>query len=301
MHTQASPAKGSQADTILEAILRAERLLKESGATDTPRLDAEVLLADLLGISRSKLIALYPNRLSRDSRDSFFSRVERRTRSEPVAYIIGRKEFMDYTFRVDRRALIPRPETETLVEHAVELTQRNKFKHPRILDVGTGSGCIAVSLALLLPNAEIHAIDVSEPALELARENAQSHHVEKRITFHLGHAYSELPESLKNSFNLIVANPPYVPDGTYPALPKVIREYEPASALLGGPDGLDVARAIAAGAPCFLAPAGILVLEIGEDQASKAAEILHANRLEVEEVVRDLAGRQRVITGRKKT
>jgi release factor glutamine methyltransferase len=140
---------------------------------------------------------------------------------------------------------------------------------------------------------------VSGPALELARENAHAHRVEKRITFHVSDVYSGLPESLRNSFDIIVSNPPYVPDGAHPALPRVIREYEPASALLGGPDGLDVVRAIAAGAPAFLSPSGMLALEIGEGQALKAGEILEASGLEVAGVVRDLSGKQRVITGRK--
>ena len=283
---------------IIDSIREAETLLRDAHVTDTPRLEAEVLLADALNIGRAQLIASYSSQLGDPERTQYFSRVNRRARGEPIAYITGEKEFMGFTFRVDARALIPRPETETLVEQATDMIRANECGSAAILDIGTGCGCIAVSLALLIPDASIHATDVSADAIELARHNAERHRVDGRITFHVGAFYTALPEALKDSFDMIVSNPPYVSDAEYEALDETVREFEPPAALRGGADGLDIFRAVAAGASDYLKRKGVLAIEIGERQAGRAAEILErAGGLAAAGVVRDLTGRQRVILG----
>ncbi|NQU09138.1 MAG: peptide chain release factor N(5)-glutamine methyltransferase, partial [Candidatus Abyssubacteria bacterium] len=167
---------------------------------------------------------------------------------------------------------------------------------------GTGCGCIAVSLALLMPHASIHAVDISEGAVELARHNAGRHGVGSRIAFHVGSFYSALPQSLKGRVDVIVSNPPYVSDAEHAVLDRSIRDFEPALALRGGRDGLDVFGRIAAGAADFLTGGGLLASEIGESQAEKATAILETIGSFVEiETVRDLGGRSRVMTGRKRT
>jgi release factor glutamine methyltransferase len=294
------PAENTPSARIIDAVVRAEAALAASRITDTPRLEAEVLLADTLSVARETLIASYDKPIEPAAVTLFFSRIERRLRGEPVAYITGVKEFMGFEFRVDRRALIPRPETETLVEHAVTIVESGACRGDSIADIGVGCGCIAVSLALLLPRARIHATDVSEAALELARENAERLHVLDRISFHAGSVFSTLPHELCGRFDIVVSNPPYVGDSDYVALDRGIREFEPASALRGGADGLDVFRELAAGAGDFLSSGGLLAVEIGEGQADAAAEILEsAGTFADIETIRDLAGRQRVITGRK--
>lgn len=287
-------------ERIIDAVLEAETALRKADVTDVPRLEAEVLLADLLEVERARIIASYhqPFDQSFGKRNEYFSRIERRTKGEPIAYITGEKEFMGFKFRVDRRALVPRPETETLVEWVVKAVGRENSA--TIIDIGTGCGCIAVSLALLLPHASIHATDISEAALALARENAGLHGADRRISFHTGSVYSALPGSLGGRVNVIVSNPPYISDAEFSDLDGGIRDFEPSLALKGGADGLDVIRELASGAAEYLAPGGMLAVEIGETQAESAREILK-NAIIFSEIgfERDMSDRIRVITGRK--
>lgn len=286
---------------IVDILVEAESYLKNSEANDTPRLDAEVLLAHALGIDRAKLIASLSETLLEKECEEYRSHIQRRANGEPLAYITGEKEFMDFMFRVNRRSLIPRPETETLVEQVIEKIRAKECGADNVLDIGTGCGCIAVSLSLLAPQAKVHATDVSEEAIKLARENAERHQVERRIHFYLGNAFSCLPESLKGKIDIIVSNPPYISDTEYTQLDKGIREYEPASALRGGGDGLDVFRLIAAGASDFLAQNGFLAVEIGSTQAEAASRIIESTRgYNSPEIIPDLAGLPRVVTCRKK-
>jgi len=287
-------------ERIIDAVLEAETALRKADVTDVPRLEAEVLLADLLEVERARIIASYhqPFDQSFGKRNEYISRIERRTKGEPIAYITGEKEFMGLKFRVDRRALVPRPETETLVEWVVKAVGRENSA--TIIDIGTGCGCIAVSLALLLPHASIHATDISEAALALARENAGLHGARRRISFHAGSVYSALPGSLGGRVNVIVSNPPYISDAEFSDLDRGIRDFEPSLALKGGADGLDVIRELASGAAEYLAPGGMLAVEIGETQAESAREILK-NAIIFSEIgfERDMSDRIRVITGRK--
>jgi release factor glutamine methyltransferase len=283
---------------IIGLLLEAETSLRASRVTQTPRLDAEVLLADILSIDRSRLIASYADWLEPHAVERFWAHLQRRIEGEPVAYITGKREFMGLSFSVDSRALIPRAETETLVEYV--LAHARKRKIDRLLDVGTGSGCIAISLAVLAPELEAHATDVSPGALDVARQNARQHGVLPRIHFYEGAFFQPLPHILQASFEVIVSNPPYIPDYEYPLLQKNVREYEPAAALRGGPDGLDPFREIVLEALIWLADDGIIALEIGEGQSGPAGEIMRrTGRLEIIDIARDLAGKPRVIVGRK--
>ncbi|UCD58994.1 MAG: peptide chain release factor N(5)-glutamine methyltransferase [Candidatus Hydrogenedentota bacterium] len=295
-----APARAVFPTRIIDAVLEAESLLRDANVTDTPRLESEVLLADLLGIGRAKLTSSCFEWLRASDLSEFLSRIMRRVHGEPVAYIIGKKEFMGFEFRVDNRVLVPRPETEILVEHVLEMVQGGTCGGGNILDMGTGCGCIAVSLALLLPHASIHATDISEGAVALALYNSERHRVSGKITFYVGNLFSALPDALVSSIDVIVCNPPYVSDAEYLGLDGSIREFEPSVALRGGRDGLDPFRRIAGGAADYLVRGGVLAVEIGENQADKATDILErAENFEVIEIVRDLAGRQRVIIGRK--
>ncbi|MBI5116828.1 peptide chain release factor N(5)-glutamine methyltransferase [Candidatus Poribacteria bacterium] len=285
---------------VIDSIVEAEVLLRNAGVTDTSRLEAEVLLADTLAVSHAKLIASYTDYLGAEERAEYLSRIARRLRGEPVAYITGRKEFMGFTFRIDRRALIPRPETETLVEHVVEQVRSSERRTTYIVDIGAGSGCIAISLALLLPGATIHAVDISENAISLARLNAAEHRVSERVAFYIGDLCSCLPDALRGSIDVIVSNPPYVTDAEYPALESGVREFEPMVALKGGADGLDLFRRITAVAREYLKAGALLAVEIGENQADEALKILRrAEHFTEMRIIHDLAGRHRVITGRK--
>lgn len=300
MYAVTESAGTSFPERVIDAILEAEARLRTSEVTDTPRLEAEVLLADTLGIERSRLIASYSEQVAEKTHVEYFARIMRRAHGEPVAYIIGKKEFMGFSFRVDRRALIPRPETETLVERVLEMASAGECGCGSIADIGAGCGCIAISLALLLPDASVHATDVSEDVINLARLNAKQHRVGRRLAFHVGDACSALPDSLKSRVHIIISNPPYVSDAEYLALDRGIREFEPPLALKGGRDGLDVFRQIVVGAPDFLVPRGLLAVEIGETQAETATDILASTGIfAVTGIVRDLSGRQRVIIGRK--
>ncbi len=258
--------------------------------TDTPRLDAELLLAHVLGLSRAGLHT-YPERplLPHQQRD-YQTLLSRRARGEPLSYLTGHVEFYGLDLTVDARVLIPRPETETLVDLALSLIPPHA---PLTLaDLGTGSGCIAIALAVSVPHAHTYALDLSPDALAVARANAERHGVASRITL----LHSDLLTALPRPADLIVANPPYVAAGEWTRLPCEIRAHEPRLALYGGLDGLDVIRRLLDQVPTHLRPGGALLVEIGATQGATvtrlacrtfptAAITLHT----------DLAGRDRVL------
>jgi len=294
-----SPVKTTPSK-IIEVITEAETRIRKAGLDETPRLDAEVMLSDLLDLGRAQLIAAYNDELDEKCGAEYSARIERRLQGEPVAYITSKKEFMGCVFHVDSRALVPRPETETLVEHVVGLIKSGDCDGRIIADIGAGSGCIAISLALLLPDTRVHATDASRDALELTRKNAELHGVTDRIVVHEGNACSALPDSLRSSIDVIVSNPPYISDADYLALDRGIREFEPSMALKGGPDGLDVFRLIAAEAGNFLKSGGFLAIEIGYDQAEGATAILQeTGSFTPPKIIPDLAAHLRVITATK--
>jgi release factor glutamine methyltransferase len=276
--------------SVRQLLIEAMRLLQEEGL-DTPRLDAEVLLGHVLGLARAQIHTHPDQRLDAAELDSYRELIERRRQHEPVAYIIGHKEFYGLDFYVDRRVLIPRPETELLVEKGLEIGRA--ASHPlTIADVGTGSGAVAISLAAHLPQAIIYALDASPQALEVAALNRRRHSVERRVHLLQGDLVSPLPEPV----DLIVANLPYVSGAEWEQLPRTITAYEPRSALDGGPDGLDAIRRLLAQARYHLKSQAMILLEIGATQGKAVTDLArrHFPRATVE-VVQDYAGLDRMV------
>ena len=279
-----------------QALRWAADRLRRAGC-DTPRLDTEVLLAHVTGRRREALLAHPEQFLTPDEAIRFRDVVARRGARCPVAYLTGRREFLSLEFEVGPGVLIPRPETELLVEVAVSLARRGL----RLADVGTGSGAVALALARLLPGAAILATDISAAALACAARNAARLLPEGppyRVTFHPG----DLLEALavidpRPVLDGVVANLPYVSEADWAGLPSDVRDYEPVAGLLGGPDGLDLFRRLAAQLPDYLAPHGFVCLEVGLGQASAVRSILEATGLFAATAAhRDLAGHERVVS-----
>jgi release factor glutamine methyltransferase len=276
-----------------QALGAATDALRASGV-ESPRLDAEVLLAEAIGCDRAAL-AVDPEVPAPAAR-RFGEMVRRRLRREPVAYIVGRKGFRRIELAVDRRVLVPRPETELLVEVALE-------REPaRVLDVGTGSGAIALAIADELPGCEVTATDTSSAALEVARGNAERLELTDRVRFLSGTVPEGEAAGLDRCFDLILANLPYIAEPDWPSLPPEVRKWEPREALLAGPDGLDAIRALLGErGRAFSRYAGkratALALEVGEGQAAAVGELLREAGFGSIEVRRDLAGIERVVVG----
>jgi release factor glutamine methyltransferase len=249
---------------------------------DTPRLDAEVLLADVLGVDRAVLIAHPERGLEPDEARRFAEHAARRRAREPVAYIVGRKGFRRLELAVDPRVLIPRPETEHVVEAALELP-----RGARVVDVGTGSGAIALALKDERPDLEVIGTDASAEALAAARANAA------RLGLDVELLEGDLLAPVAGPVDAVVSNPPYVADGGHVDLE--VARYEPAAALYAGPDGLDVVRRLVPAA----AVARFVALEVGDGQAPDVAELLGAAGFDEVETVSDLAGIERVVVGRR--
>lgn len=266
-----------------EALTASTDALRAAGI-DEPRLDAELLLAAATGWDRARLAANPDAEVPAAASRRFAEMVRRRLRREPVAYILGRRGFRRLELAVDPRVLIPRPETELLVELALELRPAS------VLDVGTGSGAIALAIADELPRSAVVAVDTSAAALELARENAARTGLAGRVEFALG----MLPAT-KSGFELVVANLPYVSDAEWVGLQPEVREWEPREALLAGADGLDAIRAVI---PALAGSAEVLALEVGAGQAGAVGELLLAAGFDAVETRADLAGISRVVIGR---
>jgi release factor glutamine methyltransferase len=278
------------------AIAQAARRLAGGGIASA-RLDAEVLLRHWLGWSQAQLVSRMDAELDERAAGQFLVLVERRLRREPVAYITGTQEFWSLDFQVSPSVLIPRPETECLVETALNLLAERSNEPLRIADLGTGSGAIAISLAAELPRACVTAVDISPAALELAGSNALRHRVAERIK--PIHADLFAGFEAAERFDFIVANPPYVRSGEIDELAAEVSRWEPRLALDGGSDGLEFYRRIATTAWRWLAPGGALALEIGADQGSAVRRIFESTAgYDDVAVRRDYAGRDRVITMR---
>lgn len=269
--------------------------LGEKGS-DSPRLDAEVLLAHVRGCQRILLYATFDEVVPDDQRGRFRELVKRRAAGEPVAYLVGSREFFSLPFAVSPAVLVPRPETEGLVVRGIDLVK--SAPAPRIVDVGTGSGAIAVALAKQLPRATVAATDVSAAALEVARGNAARHGVAERIAF----VESDLlgAASLAGPWSLIVSNPPYVREDEFANLPRDVRDYEPRTALVAGPRGVEVIERLAAEATERLEPGGWLLIEAGPAVAEAVEAILAGTSgLIPEPTIKDLAGLPRVFQARR--
>lgn len=267
----------------------------ESHGSESPRLDAEILLAHSRNCRRVQLYTQYDAELTPEERAAMRGLVKRRSQHEPVAYLVGHREFFSLSFELTKDVLIPRPDTETLVVELVDAARG--LERPRILDVGTGSGCIAIAAAVNRPEAIVAAIDVSPPALQVARRNAAKHDVADRIAFLEGDLFAPLESGAQ--FDFIVSNPPYVSDGDFAALAEDVRRHEPASALKAGPDGLDVVRRLIAESPPYLAPGGRLMIEISPEQAPAVKDLLESSgRFCDVEMLRDLSRLDRVAGAR---
>ncbi len=244
---------------VLELVNWTANYLKEKGFA-TPRSDVEWMLCSVLQCSRVDLYTDFEKPLTRPELSEFKSLLKQRLNHKPVQYIIGETEFMGMPFRVNEDVLIPRPETELLVEHAVDWLRSHSEDLVTVLDIGTGSGCIAVSIAALVKKATVTAIDVSGPALEVARDNARRNKVEERVRFIRQDILEEAPPD--GPYHLIVSNPPYVGRDEFSTLGKDIRDYEPMEALVAE-DGLLFFRRFATSAKQWLVNQGLLLIEIG--------------------------------------
>jgi len=262
---------------------------KERGI-DSPRLEAEILLACALGIRRIDLYVRHDQIVDDAGRARFRDMVRRRQEGCPTAHIVGKKEFYSLDFAVSPATLIPRPDTELLVDEA--LRQAKPLTDPLIADIGTGTGCVAVALAHRLPKARIVAVDISPEALETARGNATSLGVADRVDFRLGDLLAPLAGLRPD---LIVSNPPYIPTNDIAGLDPGVRDHEPALALDGGPDGLRVIERLAEQALSLLAPGGRLLVEIGAGQEEGARRVLTRAGFTVESVRKDGGGHPRVV------
>jgi release factor glutamine methyltransferase len=282
-------------------------VLKEAADTlssiriEQPRLEAELLLAHVLKLRKEDLI-IHPDReLTGPQEEKFQQLVERRCRKEPLAYIVGHREFWSLEFKVNSKVLIPRPETEGVVERLLNLAgDEIDEKSIRILDVGTGSGILAIVAALEFPKARVTAVDNSDDALEIARGNALRHKVANRIEFLKMDLMRDwhLPEN--DLYDYVLSNPPYIPSHELETLMPDVRDYEPQAALDGGPDGLASYRCIVANAFPYLKPGGHLIFEVGDDQAGSVKQNLQAHGGWDEiQIIQDLSGRDRVVSTRR--
>lgn len=265
-----------------ETILRA-------GGSPSARLDAEVLLARVMGRDRSALIAHFNETPPRDAMDKFRNLIHRRARSEPVAYITGMKEFYSLPFRVDGSVLIPRPETELVVDEALAFAGADTSVSA--LDVGVGSGAIAVAVAVWRPKWGMDAVDASVEAVAVAKDNAALNGVSDKIRFMVSDLFSAVEDRM---YDLILSNPPYIPEGSEEVSPDV-RLYEPHSALFAGADGLDVIRRLVRQSPTRLNSGGRLIFEMGGSQARSVKRLVEeTGSLKLVKVVKDYAGLDRV-------
>ncbi|MDP6711692.1 MAG: peptide chain release factor N(5)-glutamine methyltransferase [Nitrospinaceae bacterium] len=271
---------------------------------DSPRMEAEVLLAGALGFGREEIYRRPERILNEDEKSVSRDFVGRRVRREPVAHILGHREFWSLDFKITPDVLIPRPETETLIETLLKLqaklnAEASTGQVRRLLDIGTGSGIIAVVAAREITDCRVTATDLSPDALAVARENADTHDVSDQINFIQGDLFAEVPETL---YDFIVSNPPYIETKRLPDLMPDVRNFEPTAALDGGVDGLDFYRRIISKASDYLKEGGWLVFEIDETQAEAVSRLFCAeDKYETVNVTKDYSGYDRVVFARKRT
>ena len=264
---------------------------------NSARLEAEILLASALACQRIDLYTNFENEPTEEKRTLFRDYVKRRGANEPVAYIVGAREFYSLTFKVNRCVLIPRPETELLVVEALDWLKQNakNCPQPRICDVGTGSGAIAVAIAKHFPNGQITAVDQSPEALALAAENAQKHNVGNRIVF----CESNLLDAIDDTLDLIVSNPPYVSQAEYENLDAELKDYEPKLALLGGEKGTELIEKLIPQTQQRLRQDGAIFLEVSPMIADRVAELFDPQNWKNVYIIKDLANLKRIVRAEK--
>jgi release factor glutamine methyltransferase len=292
------PAESQRARRDIAAAIAAASARLARAGVESARLDAELLIAAAAGVSCATLIAGTVE-IDAALAERFERMLARREAREPLAYIVGYREFFSLEFVVREGVLIPRPETETVVEAALDFLR----EHPaaRVLDIGTGSGAIAIAIAANAPAARIVALDISKVSLEVAGDNARRHRCADRIACLQGDCFAALEDQAPrfNPFDLIVSNPPYVAEPEFAALTPEVRDFEPRVALDGGSDGMDLYRRIAAGLPRWLAPGGEVILEVGAGQANTVEAMMHSAGCAASARRRDLAGIDRVVRARR--
>jgi len=310
MSTSAAGAPKTPPTKLLDFLTLAHQFLESKGIAGA-RLDAELLLAEVLGLTRVELYTKHDRPMSESEISGFRELLRRRAAREPVAYILGRREFWSLDLEVDRRVLIPRPETELLVETALralggdladaartpfEKVRANvKVADARVLDIGTGSGAVAVALAVEGDNLRLVATDKSHASLELAPRNAERHGVEARIEFRHGDLFAALSSDEK--FDLIVSNPPYVKSSEVDEMEPEVKSWEPTTALVSGDDGMATTRRMIDGAAAHLQIDGWLLIEVGT-QADQVREHFTASGWRDVTTLKDLAARDRVVAAR---
>jgi release factor glutamine methyltransferase len=270
---------------------------------DSPRLSAELLLAHVLGVPRIKLYTDYERPLGEKELATFRDLVKRAGEQEPIAYLTGKSYFFNLELAIGTGVLIPRPDTETLVENVLQLIRNTPgMDSPRLLDLCTGSGCIACAIASRVKTASVTAIDLSEAAVAVAKQNAEQLKVADRVTVLQGDLYAPLTDTVDaQPFHMIVSNPPYIPSDQIASLDRNVRDYEPRLALDGGPDGLAIHRRILEQAAYRLLPGGHLFMEIAFDQGERAMELASSQHdLENVRLLKDYGGKDRVVTAMRK-
>jgi release factor glutamine methyltransferase len=263
---------------------------------DSPRLEAELLLGSVLQLDRIRILLDRDRPLTPDELAAYKALIVRRRTFEPVAYLLGRREFFGRPFRVDRRVLIPRPDTETLVEVSLDRL-RERSLYARVLDLCTGSGCVAITLAKERLTWRVTATDTSPDALDVARDNAHRLGAHGNTSFLQGDLFDALPRGIRAPFEAIVSNPPYIPDAEVDTLDRDVRDHEPRLALAGGADGLDLVRRIIDKSPDYLAAGGLLAMEIMMGQSDDVAALFTARGFRDVQVKNDYGGIPRVVSG----
>lgn len=276
----------------------AERRLAEAGL-ESARLEGEILLAGVLSLPRMRLILERNRVLSQAEVEAVDQLLERRSLREPSQHLLGTAAFLEYELQVNTSVLVPRPETEGLAVMGISELRRKDFREGqvRVLDFGTGSGALILSVVGALTGIEAHALDISPKALDVARENARRLGLEKRVQFHLSDRFSGLPSGL--AFDLILANPPYIPTGEIATLSPEVRDFDPHLALDGGIDGLDFYRYLATEGQGRLKRGGRMMMEMGDGQSAAIASLFCGPEWNVESIDKDLSGRERVLIVRR--
>ncbi len=281
--------------TVGALLQEVESALTAAGCDEAPVL-SEWLLAEAAGIGRLDVLVRGDTKLDAPARARLAEWTRRVGAGEPLQYVLGHTSFFGRDFLCDTRALIPRPETEELCERALADSGIWAKRAPRVYDIGTGTGCIAVTLALERPRARVCAVDISADALELARANARRLGVEERIEWRVGDLLDGVPAG---SADAVVSNPPYVSETELPTLDATVREHEPKLALVSGADGLGIIRRLIVQAGIVLVPGGSLWMEIGNEQGPAVCELLRDGGFEAVALHRDLAGHDRIVEARR--
>jgi release factor glutamine methyltransferase len=273
-----------------------KKWIRELSNSTTAKLDVELSICKVLDVTRLYIHLNLDEEISKKDENRIEALLKQRRKGRPMAYIIGNKEFMGLNFFVKEGVLIPRPDTEVLVEDVIE--QAKKIDNPLIVDIGTGSGAISVSLAKYVKDSKVYSLDISYDALEVGRINAKNNEVEDKITFLESNVFSAI-EDKNIKFDIIVSNPPYIRRSDISCLDVDVKDYEPSLALDGGADGLDFYRKITEDSIKFIKDKGILGYEVGYDQAEDVKNIMIKNGYENIRILEDLASIQRVVIGTK--